>query len=130
MRFKKGIVLFEVAFVVLLVSIISLFLFKGYSLFIKAGRKSLDYLNLVLLCEEKNWDLEIKERNNKINEELEKEGDFDTPSYNWQLNLENIMYSGLEDSENSNLKKGILKVNHIDKRRVSLDMTLYLWTKE
>ncbi|MBN3039511.1 MAG: hypothetical protein JW867_00110, partial [Candidatus Omnitrophica bacterium] len=63
---KRGLLLFEVVVVVLLVSLISLFFFRGYGVFLKAGKKSLDYLNLCLFLEEKIFKLQVEEAENKL----------------------------------------------------------------
>jgi len=85
MKYKGGVLLFEVAFVMLLVSIISLFLFRGYSTFIKAGRKNSNCLKLILIAEEKIWDLELKEKNGQIANEPEK-ANSDMSLFRWQIN--------------------------------------------
>jgi hypothetical protein len=59
MKAKKALLLFEVALVVLLVAIISVFLFRGYRIFIEANQRSRQYLHSSLLLEEKLWALEV-----------------------------------------------------------------------
>jgi hypothetical protein len=118
-QIKKGVLLFEIVFAILLVSIISLFLFRGYSIFIKSGRRGLDYLRLVITSEEKIWDLELKEKNDEIVSDMQFEGDIDS-DFNWQLSL--------EDTEYDNFKKGFLKIDYT-KRKISLDTVIYLNTE-
>lgn len=118
MRGKKGVLLFEVAFVVLLVSIISLFLFRGYGLFLKTGKKSLDYLKLMLISEEKAWDLQREEKKKPLPEDIEMSGSFRDGGFNWSLQTEDFGYG--------NLKKGVLSVNYQDQRKTSLDMVIFL----
>lgn len=113
---NKGILLFEVAFVVLLVSVISMFIFRAYGVFAKTGKKSSDYLRLILLSEEKVWDLELEENNKEAKEGMQTQGRFDD-SFSWQVNLEDTNYD--------NLKKAILTVSS-DKRKYSLDTFIYL----
>ena len=82
---KRGALLFEVALAVFLVSIISLFLFRGYSVFTKAAKKKETYLKLVSLSQEKFCDLQIKEKSAELSEDIERQGSLD--SYQWQLDL-------------------------------------------
>ncbi|UCC95463.1 MAG: hypothetical protein JSW40_01615 [Candidatus Omnitrophota bacterium] len=116
MRQRKTVLLFEVALVVLIVSIASLFLFRGYAIFLKVGKKSLDYLKLIVRTEEKMWDLHAKERNGEITADMDTEGEFDA-QLGWHLSL--------EDVEDSNLKIGTLKATHSEKG-VSFDTIIYL----
>lgn len=118
MKAKNGILLFEVAFVVLLVSIISLFLFRGYGLFLKTGRKSLDYLKLTLLGEEKAWDLQREEKKKTPWADIEMSGRFGEEGFSWNLQTEDAGYA--------NLKKGILSVNVQEQRKTSWDMVFFL----
>jgi hypothetical protein len=122
MKVKKGILLFEVAFVVLLVSIISLFLFRGYSVFLKAGRKSLDYLKLIMLSEAKIWDLQMEEKSSELVIDMEKQGDFKTPFFSWQL--------GIEEAGYEEVKKTVLKVTYENKRKTSLDIVNFFTFQE
>lgn len=116
---RRGVLLFEVALVVLLVSIISMFLFRGYHVFLKSGRKSMDYLRMVLLSDQKMCQLQNKEKSKDPSLYIERDGDFDYPSYSWHLDMEDM-------EENSNLTRGILKVNYRGKRESSFDTIIYL----
>lgn len=62
---KKAILLLEVALVVLITSIISVFLFRGYRIFIDAQKKSSGYLQLALESEKAFWELEAGITGNK-----------------------------------------------------------------
>ena len=57
----KAILLFEVMIVAALVSIGSIFLFRGYGNFIKAGNESMNYLKLMALSEEKIWNHAVED---------------------------------------------------------------------
>ena len=116
MKSKKAILLFEILIVVTLVSIASVFLFRGYGTFVKMGRKSLDYLRLILFCEEKMWDLEMAERAGQDFSEIQEEGDFG-PQFRWDLNI--------SDTEYEKLKKGTVKISR-PKRKTYYDAIIYL----
>lgn len=118
MRFRKGILLFEVTLVALLVAIISVFLFRGYHIFLKSGRKSMDYLRMVLLSDEKMWDLQGKEKIGNSSLYTEREGDYDSLPYYWHLDRE-------DRENNANLTRGILKVSSRGKRELSFDTIMY-----
>ena len=118
LKSKKAILLLEVVFVTLLVSIISLFLFRGYSLFIKAEKKGMNYLRLLLLGQEKIWDLQVKEKRFEISDSMEKEGSFTLPLFKWNLNLEDTYFS--------NLKKCTLKIKSEKDKQKPLDLVIYL----
>lgn len=113
---KKGILLFEVAFVVLLVSVISLFMFRGYGLFIKTAKKSMNYLKLALVSERQIWELQEQEANNEITNNMETSGDIDS-DFSWGLVLEDTGYD--------NFKQGTLRVESV-KAGESLDTIIYL----
>lgn len=84
---KNASLLFEVSLAVLLVSIISVFLFRGYTIFSRAGKKSRDYLKLVTLSEEKFWDLQVQEKKNLLTPDMQKQGNF--PGFDsWSISLE------------------------------------------
>ena len=119
MKSQRGVLLFEVAFVVLLVSVISLFLFRGYGIFSKAGRKSLAYIRLVLLSQEKAWDFELLEKKGEITLRTQTSGDFEAP-FSWQMKL--------EDTGRDNFKKGTLKISS-SARGDYLDTVMYLNTE-
>ncbi|MFH1768775.1 MAG: hypothetical protein ABH858_06420 [Candidatus Omnitrophota bacterium] len=112
---KKAVLLFEVACVVLLLSIMSFFLFRGYSLFMKAGRRSGEYLELALLSEEKICDFQIKEKNQQAPDE-ELEGNFAGRPYAWTVSF--------EDSDYPALKRVFLKVSK-EGRKEYLDTVSY-----
>lgn len=116
----KGFLLFEVAFVALLISLASVFLFRGYGVFLRIGAKSADYLKLITLAEKKIFDLEIEEKKAPLSPDIETSGSFDS-EYSWQL--------AAEDSEYDNFKKARLTVNSTAKRKHSLDTLVYLLFK-
>ena len=116
MRSKKAILLFEILLVVTLVSIASVFLFRGYGTFIKMGRKSLDYLRLIIFCEEKMWDLELAERNGEAFNEIASEGDFGQ-EFRWELTLGDTGYEKLKEST--------VKISR-PRRRTFYDCFIYL----
>jgi hypothetical protein len=119
MRFKKSVLLFEVAIVVLLVTLSTLFLFRGYGIFLKVGRKSLDYIALVFYSEQKLCDIQlIEETAGGVSPDImEKEGDFDS-SFSWNMHFEEIGFSQLQ--------KCVLETRYA-KRNESLDMIYYLF---
>ncbi len=53
----KAILLLEVAIVILVTTVIALFLFRGYGIFIHAQKKSSGYLQLSLESERQLWQL-------------------------------------------------------------------------
>jgi len=120
MKKNKAILLIEVMLVVLVVSIASLFLFRGYGIFLKTGRKSLDYLKLALSSEKIMWDLQLKESNEEINEDMQKQGDLDS-GFSWNIEL--------EDTDYEILKKIVLQIVP-ENRKAFLDTTIYLTTKK
>ncbi|MBU1122203.1 MAG: hypothetical protein ABIH71_05215 [Candidatus Omnitrophota bacterium] len=123
MKSNKGILLFEVAFVVLLVSIISLFLFRGFGVFLKAGRKSLDYLKLSSLVEEKFWDLEmIEAKDGFLSKDVASRGEFERIPFKWNMNLVTV--------DDSSLNKCILKIERQGNRKLSLDAIIFVSVKE
>ncbi len=97
MKPKRGILLFEVMLAVILISLASLFLFRGYSIFIKAARKGTDYLQLILLCEKKVWDLSLEEKDNQITNTTQTEGSLDS-RYKWIMRLEDTGYEKLKQA--------------------------------
>lgn len=119
MKRRKGILLFEVVFVMLMVSVISVFLFRGYGLFLKTSRKSNEYVRLILLSEEKLWELHMKESNDEINKDLRKTGECSLTGFSWNLTL---------DDTDSQLKKCTVVVGHND--RIRLDTVVYLRAKK
>ena len=92
---RKAVVLFEVALAVLIVSLISLFLFRGYHLFLKTGRRSLDYLKMTLLTEEVVWGLHDKQAQNELTDEVAGQGVCSDDGYVWQVATEETEYEGL-----------------------------------
>jgi len=119
MKLKKGILLFEVVFVVLVVSVISLFLFRSYGTFSKAARKNLDYFKLMALSEEKLWDLKAKEQaDGKLPLSMEKDGSFEACPFNWHLEIEDAGYG--------NLKKTTLSISRLDRQASVLDSVVFL----
>ncbi len=115
MKSKKGALLFEVMLVVLLVSLASVYMFRGYSIFLKAGRRSLDYLKLILLSEKVIWDLQLREKQGKW-ENISLPNSL-ASKFNWDLRFKNSQYI--------NLKKSVLKVEE-KKRKSSLETVTYL----
>ncbi|UCD15543.1 MAG: hypothetical protein JSV34_00390 [Candidatus Omnitrophota bacterium] len=121
--YRKGILLFEVAFVVLLVSIISLFLFRGFGVFLKAARKGCDYLKLSELSEAKIWDLQMVEESTKfLPPDTQRQGDFEQMPFSWRLEL--------LDSGYPNLNKGVMKVNYEEKTKLSFDTVVFFKVEE
>ena len=118
MKSKKAVLLFEVALVILLVSIASLFLFRSYALFLKVGRKSSNYLKLILLAEEKIYDLQIKEKSGDLSLDMKEEGTFPLPSFSWSLELNDTVYDDLKIAD--------VKVSSTGRRGISLDTVIYL----
>ncbi len=95
-NYKRAIALFEVSFVVLLVSIISVFIFRGYRIFIKTSKKSSDYLNLIRFSEDKFWDLQMQQAREGFSEDdIDTSGISDDGRYEWNLDL--------NSSESSNI---------------------------
>jgi len=100
---KKAILLLEVALVVLITAVISVFLFRGYNVFINAQRKSSAYLELTLESEKQLWELRSGNTANK-----------------------NII---LEDSGFKGLKKVTLNAESADKR-YSFDTVCFMPVEE
>ncbi len=117
---KSGVLLFEVAFVVMIVSIMSVFLFRGYATFTKVARKSLDYIKLVLVSDAKIWDLELEEYNAAVTKDMHKEGDFDT-GFRWRIIL--------GDTDHVNFKRTRLTIDSTN-RAESFDRMLYLKSED
>ena len=122
MNKKKGILLFEVAFVGLLASILSLFIFRAYGLFIKSGIKCLEYSQLISLAEKKVWDIQKNNSKDGIVADLDRINGNDKSPFTWRLDLEATDYE--------NLKKGILTVARADKKKISYDTVIFLRVKE
>ncbi|MFH1771789.1 MAG: hypothetical protein ABH872_03140 [Candidatus Omnitrophota bacterium] len=119
MKNKKSVLLFEVAIVVLLVSLASLFLFRGYGVFIKTGRKSLVYLKLISLAEEKIWDLKLKNCSGVKLSEIAASGEFDG-GFSWRIDF--------TDTDFENIKETRVTVRNI-KNNISFDSVLFLEDK-
>ena len=117
LKLKKSVALFEVAIVVLLVSLASVFLFRGYGVFIKVGKRNTDYIHLALLTDEKFWELQLQEKNREPIADLEGQGTFNSV-FSWKFSF--------EDSEFSDLKKGRL-TTHYEERKESLDTIMYFF---
>lgn len=117
---KKTIVLFEVILVVALILLISLFLLRGYSLFMKTGRRNLDYIKLVMLSEERLWELQMEEQKEGVLADLERRGSID-PSFIWQVESEDTDYEGL--------RRIILNVGYEGEKKGCLDTVLYFLAK-
>ncbi|MCP4651947.1 MAG: hypothetical protein GY858_00985 [Candidatus Omnitrophica bacterium] len=62
---KKAILLFETALVVLLVAIISVFLVRSCSIFLKSQKKSKNYMQAALLIEKKFFQMQRNRGDNK-----------------------------------------------------------------
>lgn len=121
MKYKKGMLLFEVAFVVLLMSVISLFLFRGFAVFLKAGRKSGEYLKLSSLLEEKIWELEKLSANAGLSpENIELTGEFEQVPFKWSLAFQESGYSGLN--------KCVLKTEQQGERKSVFDAVMFFKT--
>ncbi|MFH1504735.1 MAG: hypothetical protein ABIH08_05060 [Candidatus Omnitrophota bacterium] len=116
---KKGILLFEVVFVVLIVSIISLFLFRGYGIFSKAARRNLDCLKLMMLSEEKIWDLQaIEKADGELSSNMERQGDFELSPFSWNL--------AIEESGYGRLKRGTVEIKRNDKQAPAFETVFFL----
>ena len=108
---KKSIALFEVAFVALVVSMLSIFIFRGYRIFIKTSRKSSDYLNLICLSEKKFSDLQLKDYKGELSQgAIDTSGDFADTDYGWNLeinldNTANITVFGLKAARQKGFTK-------------------------
>jgi len=123
MRLKKGILLFEVVFVVLVVAIISLFLFRSYGTFSKAARKNLDFFKLMALTEEKLWDLQAQEAvDGKLPLDMEKSASFESCPFSWYLELEDAGYAGL--------KQARVSISRNNRQAAALDTVLFLGFEE
>jgi len=111
----KSILLVEVVVVLLLVSIASLFLFRGYSMFLKASTVSGNYLHLLLFLEEKYFKLNAGRASQEIEARFfSRDEVYD--KYRWGLTLEDTAYPGL--------KQGVLKAGFTKSRQV-LDTVVY-----
>lgn len=123
---KPAFLLFEIMIVMILVALVSTFLLTGFNLFLKTGKKSLNYLTLTLYMEEKIWDLREKESKNISIADLllEKEGPCSNPAYKWSIDWENTDYE--------NIKKAKLKIyQDIGKnKKNSLNTVLFIYAKE
>jgi len=86
MKRKKGLLLFEVAVVVLLVSVASLFLYRALGLFIKATKRSVGYFKLASFCEQKLWEIQVEEAAQGITGEIAGEGRFDS-DFSWVIGV-------------------------------------------
>jgi len=117
---KKAVLLFEVVFVVFFVSIIAVFLFRGYGNFIKTGKRASAYLNLALLAEQEILDLKIREAKGELSEEMEVGGQLGE-DLSWQLSAEETQYGAL--------KKCLLQIRD-DKNKKILDTIVYLKIEE
>ena len=106
----------EVVIVVLLVSIASLFLFRGYSVFLRASGASSDYLRLQLFLEEKAFHLKAENINQAIEAHPFLQDDV-YDRYKWGLMLADTAYS--------DIKQGVLKAG-FGKREQALDTIIYL----
>lgn len=118
---KKALFLFEVAFVVLIVSVLSLFIIRGYGIFIKVAKKSFDYTNILYFIDNKICQLSIQEEKGEISEDLEKEGVFGD-SRAWSLEMQDTDYQGL-----TRVRLNILQGN---KSQSNFDLVVYLNKKE
>lgn len=105
----------EVVIVILLVSIASLFLFRGYSVFLRASGASSDYLRLQLFLEEKVFHLKAENKNQTIETRSFLRDDV-YDKYKWGLMLADTVYPYI--------KQGVLKVG-FDKRKQTLDVVVY-----
>lgn len=123
MKIKKAVLLFEAVFTVLIVSIISLFLFRGYSIFLKAAKKNMGYLKAMELCEEKIWDFQAIERSEgELSLNMEKQGDFKSLPFGWSLEIEDTDYEGL--------KKTTVEVKRKDRPAAAFSGIFFLKFKE
>lgn len=115
---QKGFLLFEAAFTVFLVSLMVFFLFRGYGIFLKSGKMILEYHKLMMLSEEKMWDLQILETD-ESGQDIETAGvdEFFSKPFNWSFDIQASDYTGLS--------KGILKVSFPEGRNTALDMVLF-----
>ena len=66
------------------------------------------------------WDLQLKESNEEINEDMQKQGDLDS-GFSWNIEL--------EDTDYEILKKIVLQIVP-ENRKAFLDTTIYLTTKK
>lgn len=115
---QKGFLLFEAVFTVFLVSLMVFFLFRGYGIFLKSGKMILEYHKLMMLSEEKMWDLQILETD-ESGQDIETAGvdEFFSKPFNWSFDIQASDYTGLS--------KGILKVSFPEGRNTALDMILF-----
>lgn len=119
-RHKKGILLFEVMVAAILVSIISLFLFRAYGTFIRAAKKSTDYLKLILFSEQKVYELSVLEKSGQITNTTQLEGGLDF-QYKWFLYL--------KDTDYGRLKQAKIKITNGSGSK-SFDTVMYLTGQE
>lgn len=117
MKKIKAVLLLEVAFVVLLVSIMSVFMFRAFSVFIRAQRRCYSYLQNVSYVEQKMCDLQLQSAQGEFTLEIEKEGVFGETPFNWQLTL--------DDAGFESLSKCTLLVSYLHNRPVMLDAISY-----
>jgi len=115
---KKAVVLFEVMLAALLVSLISVFLFRGYSILLSVAKKSSDYLKLMEFSEKKIWDLREAERSDLLFLNIPRTGNFDSGVYSWNLSL--------EESNYGNLKKTIIEIKSEDQKAAVFDTIFFL----
>ena len=116
---RKASVLFEVALAAMLVAVISVFVFRGYSVFSRAEKRSLEYLRLVSLAEEKFWQLRVKEKSGDLRLDIPVSGKFGDSPYFWDL--------AIEDGLARNLKKIALTVTKKGKKSLSFDLIGYFY---
>ncbi len=113
---QKAVLLFEVMIVVLFVAIASLYMFRSYSIFLKVGAKSTQYLTMIQHTGRVAFDIALAEHkgssfgNSTQNIELDDD-------YNYSINI--------EDTEFEGLKKGRVKIES-KKRKASFDSVIYL----
>lgn len=114
MKVKKSFLLLEVSLVVLVVSIISVFIFRGFANFKKAAQQSSAYQKLILLSEQKIWDLKSSDFFDLSVSERVISGNFPDSRYSWEIES-----SSLEEFDQNRL---ILK--NEGKSTVSFDLIL------
>ena len=116
---RKAVLLFEVMIVALFVAIASLYMFRSYSIFLKVGRKSTQYLTMIHHIDRVAFEIALAESKGSLSDDFVQNIELDD---DYSCNI------SLEDTEIEGLKKGNLKVES-SKQKASLDSVLYLFSQ-
>jgi len=88
MRRKNALVLFEVMLSVLVLVVLSTYVFRGYGRFTAAVKKSARYMELLPIAEERLWQLSRQESARQLRSDTDRYGLTPGDGHAWALDIE------------------------------------------